>query len=60
MMYAVHVIQLLMMYFLSFMKIDTGVQAVLRTRLCNLNGCNVGITDRSDICIAPLRWTKVA
>jgi hypothetical protein len=29
----------------KFIKIDTGVQAILRTYLSNLNGCNVGITD---------------
>jgi hypothetical protein len=27
------------------MKIGTGVQAKLRFRLSNLNGCNVGFTD---------------
>jgi hypothetical protein len=29
----------------SFMKIGSGVQAILRFRLSNLNGCNAGITD---------------
>jgi hypothetical protein len=29
----------------SFMKIGTDVQAMLRFRLKNLIGCNVGITD---------------
>jgi hypothetical protein len=33
----------------SFMKIDTGVQAILRFRLSNLKGCNVGITDGRDL-----------
>jgi hypothetical protein len=27
------------------MKIGTGVQAILRFWLSNLNGCNVGVTD---------------
>jgi hypothetical protein len=27
------------------MKIGTGVQAILRFRLRNMKGCNVGITD---------------
>jgi hypothetical protein len=29
----------------SFMKIGSGVQAILRFRLINLRGCNVGNTD---------------
>jgi hypothetical protein len=29
----------------SFMKIGTGVKAILRFRVNNLNGCNVGITE---------------
>jgi hypothetical protein len=28
-----------------FMRIGTAVQAILRFCLCNLRGCNVGITD---------------
>jgi hypothetical protein len=32
-----------------FMKIGTGVQAILRFCLRNLKGCNVGITDRRDL-----------
>jgi hypothetical protein len=35
--------------FLLFMKIGTGVQAVLRFCLRNLRGCNVGITDGKDL-----------
>jgi hypothetical protein len=31
------------------MKIGTGIQAVIRFRLSNLRGCNVGITDGRDI-----------
>jgi hypothetical protein len=33
------------MYIPSFMKISTGVQAILSFSLSNLRGCNVGITD---------------
>jgi hypothetical protein len=28
----------------SFMKVSTGIQAMLRFSLSNLRGCNVGIT----------------
>jgi hypothetical protein len=37
----------------SFMKIGTGVQAVLRFSLINVRGCNVGITDGRDLWITP-------
>jgi hypothetical protein len=33
----------------SFVKIDIGVQEILRFCLSNLNGCNVGITDGRDL-----------
>jgi hypothetical protein len=33
----------------SFMKIGTGVQAILKFSLRNLRGCNVGITDVRDL-----------
>jgi uncharacterized protein YraI len=36
-------------YIPSFMKIGTGVQALLRFCLRNFRGCNVGITDGRDI-----------
>jgi hypothetical protein len=36
-------------YLPSFMKIDTGVQAILRFFLRNLRGCNVGFIDEKDI-----------
>jgi hypothetical protein len=38
-----------MTYITSFMKIGTGVRAILRFCLSNLRGCNVGITDRRDL-----------
>jgi hypothetical protein len=37
-----------MIHILSFVKIDTGIQAILRFCLRNLRGCNVGITNSSD------------
>jgi hypothetical protein len=40
----------------TFMKIATGVQAILRFCLRNLRGYNVGITDERDLCITPLSW----
>jgi hypothetical protein len=49
-MYAIEMAACGMIYLPSFMKIGTGVQAILRL-LClrNLRGCNVGITDRRDL-----------
>jgi hypothetical protein len=38
-----------MIYIPSLMKTGTGVQAILRFCLSNLNGCNVGITDGRDL-----------
>jgi hypothetical protein len=35
-------------YVPSFMKIDTGVQAILRSDLRNLRGSNAGITNERD------------
>jgi hypothetical protein len=33
----------------SLMKIGTGVQAILRFCLVSLNGCNIGITDGTEL-----------
>jgi hypothetical protein len=44
MMYAVEMASCGMIYITGFMKIGTGVQAILRFCLSNLKGCNVGIT----------------
>jgi hypothetical protein len=46
-----------MIYIPSFMKIGTGVQAILKffSSLRNLGGCNVGIIDGWDLRITPLR-----
>jgi uncharacterized protein YraI len=44
----------------NFVKIGTGVQAILRFCLSNMRGCNVGTTDGRDLWSAPLRWPLVA
>jgi hypothetical protein len=49
-----------MIYLSSFMKIATGVQAILRFGLINLRGCNVSSAEGRDLGSAPLRWTQVA
>jgi hypothetical protein len=33
----------------SFMKTDSGVQAILRFNLRNFNGCNAGINDGREL-----------
>jgi hypothetical protein len=38
-----------MIYLQSFVKVGTGVQAILRFCLRNLRGCDVGITDGRDL-----------
>jgi hypothetical protein len=47
-----------MTYIPSFMKIGTGVQAILRIFLRNFTGCNIGITDGRDFLITPLRLAQ--
>jgi hypothetical protein len=49
MMYAVEMGSGGMIYLPSFMKIGTGIQAILWFCLSNLKGCNVGITVRRDL-----------
>jgi hypothetical protein len=49
-----------MPYIISVMKSGTDVQAILRFCLRNLKGRNVGITERRDLRVAPLRWAQVA
>jgi hypothetical protein len=49
-----------MIYIQSLMKINTGIEPILRFCLGNLKGCIVGITDRMDLWSAPLKWTEVA
>jgi hypothetical protein len=60
MMYAVEMASCAVMYLSSFMKIATGVQAILKLCLRNLKGLNVGITGGRDLRSAPLRWAQVA
>jgi hypothetical protein len=48
-MYAVEVASCGVIYSQRFMKIGTGVQTTLRFCLRNLRGCDVGITDGSDL-----------
>jgi hypothetical protein len=40
----------------SFMKVGTGIQAILRFYLSNLNCCNVDVTDGRGLQIALLGW----
>jgi hypothetical protein len=47
-----------MIYIPSFMKIGTGVQAILRFPLSNLRGCNVGITDGRDFDVLCSDWLR--
>jgi hypothetical protein len=48
-MYTVEMASCGMIYLPSFVKIGTGVQAILRSCLRNLRGCDVGITDGRDV-----------
>jgi hypothetical protein len=47
--YAAEVVSCGMLYIPSFMKIDLDIQAILSFWLCSLRGCNVGISDGSDL-----------
>jgi hypothetical protein len=47
--YAVEIASCGKIYLISFMKIGTGVQAILRFCLTNLRGCDGGITDGKDL-----------
>jgi hypothetical protein len=38
-----------MIHLPSFVKIDTGIQEILRFYFSNLNGCSVGITDGKEV-----------
>jgi hypothetical protein len=48
-MYAIEMASYSMTYLPSFIKIGSGIQAILRVCLRNLKGCNVGITDGRDL-----------
>jgi hypothetical protein len=41
------------------MKFGKGVKGILKFNLCNLKGCNIGITDGRDLQSAPLTWAQV-
>jgi hypothetical protein len=47
--YVVEIASCGMMHMSSFMKIGTGLQAILRFYLSSLKGCDVGITDATDL-----------
>jgi coenzyme F420-reducing hydrogenase gamma subunit len=50
-----------MMYIPCFMMTSsTGIRAILRIWLSNLNGCNISITDGRELCCALLRQVEVA
>jgi hypothetical protein len=49
MIYAVEMASCGMVYLPNFMKIATGIQAILRFYLRNFRGSNVGITDGKDL-----------
>jgi hypothetical protein len=42
----------------SFMKMGTGVKAILKIFFRNLRGCNIGIACGRNILITPLMWTQ--
>jgi hypothetical protein len=44
MIYAIEMASCGVIFLLSFMKVGTDLQAMLRFCLSNVNGCNVGIT----------------
>jgi hypothetical protein len=43
----------------SFMKIGTGIQAILRFYFRNLKDCNVGITAGRCLYSTPLKWPQM-
>jgi hypothetical protein len=47
-------------YVPMIIKIGTGIKALLRVWLNNLNGCNVGITKESALRSILLKWAQVA
>jgi uncharacterized protein YraI len=46
-------------YIPNFMRIGTGVQAILRFCLSNFRGCNVGISDGRDLRNTPLKLAQM-
>jgi hypothetical protein len=45
---------------LNFMKIGTGVRAIIKFCFRNLRDCNIGITGERVLRSRPLKWTQVA
>jgi hypothetical protein len=48
-----------LIYIQRFIKINTGVQGILRFSLSYLKGCIVGITDGRNLRSAKLKWAQV-
>jgi hypothetical protein len=42
------------------LKVDPGVQEILRFCLSNLKSYNIGISDERNVLRAPLKWAKVS
>jgi hypothetical protein len=57
--YAVEIASCGMIYVPRFMKIGTGIQAILRFGLRNLRGYNFCTTDGRNFLITLLRWAHV-
>jgi hypothetical protein len=49
-----------MIYPSIFMKISTGVQAILRSCFRKLRGRNIDIIGGRDLCTMALKWPQVA
>lgn len=47
--FAIEMPSFVMIFLLSFNTIGTGIQAILKFCLSNLNGCVVGITDGKEL-----------
>jgi hypothetical protein len=48
-----------MIYISNYMKIGTGVQAILKFGLRNLRDFSVGVIDGEDLPTTALRWAEV-
>jgi hypothetical protein len=48
-----------MIYVPSFMKINSGIQIILRLLPCQFLGCIVGTTDERNFISTPLIWSQV-
>jgi hypothetical protein len=57
--YAINMHSCSMIYVPVFMKIGTGVQAILRFCFVNLRGRIVGITDERDSLCTISKWAQV-